>query len=528
MANEQRAGRDWRPKESPLSALLQVLGVAVLLAIGVGLYVRHAHQRKDLADRVEEARLTARDDNPKALRAALEQLDRALEIDAEDAEALSLAASLQTELWLTHHEAESEASARALIARAAAVDAQTAERFATEALLAIASGDGSRAKDELSAMLERGATSPLLFYAAGHAYQEQAELKEASEHFRIAMEASGSQPRFALAYADSALRDGRLGPAAEVLEQSLTAHEGHLRSLLLAGLVGAYRGHVGDEARGLVKELLEQRRSELSHAMEADAHALAAHVALAGGDVEGALKEAAAGLTVDPQSVHAAAARAYVLTTKKSDEADAAWLQAAALRPSATFFYLQGSEALLRAERTDGARAVLDAWAKRFGPVRIPGEDGKQLEALDLEDRYWLGRARLAEATSQPEQALVDYQRALSAKGLHQADALVGLGRLQLSREEWDAALETLKQVAPEDGTGTFPEAYRAMGELLFRAGDFARGAAHFGYALGRLKAQGAPADEREALRAEVSERLVKLRQPQLSRVWLEESKQLL
>jgi len=528
MANEQHVRRDWRPKESPLSATLQVLGFAALLAVGVGLYVRHAHQRKDLFERVEEARLAAREDNPRSLRAALEVLDRALEVDDGDAEALSLAASLHAELWLTHHEAQSEAKARELIARAVAVDAQTAERFATEGLLALASGEGSRARKELAALLERGATSPLLFYAAAQAYQDGAELSAANEHFRRAMEVGRSQPRFSLAYADYAVGDGRLGPAAEVLEQSLTTHEGHLRSLLLAGLVGAYRGQVGDEARALVKELLEKREPELSKALAADAHALAAHAALARGDLPGALKEAAAGLSADPRNVHAAAARAHTLTLQGSPEADAAWLEAAALRPSATFFYLQGSEALLRAGRTGGARALLDAWEKVFAPVRIPGEDGQPIPALDREDRFWIARARLAEATDQQEQALAHYQRAVAAKGLQQADALLGLGRLQLAREDWDGAHQTLAQVAPEDGTGLLPDAYRAMGEIHFHRGDYTRGAAHFGYALGRLKEQGAPIAQREALRAEVGQRLQKLRQPQLSRAWLEESKQLL
>ena len=85
-----------------------------------------------------------------------------------------------------------------------------------------------------------------------------------------------------------------------------------------------------------------------------------------------------------------------------------------------------------------------------------------------------------------------------------------------------------LAEVAPENGTGAMPEAYEAMGELLFAKGEFAKGCQHYFFGLSRAPAEGPPVEPLKAKATDVEKRLAAAGQPAMAKAWKTEADALL
>ena len=75
---------------------------------------------------------------------------------------------------------------------------------------------------------------------------------------------------------------------------------------------------------------------------------------------------------------------------------------------------------------------------------------------------------------------------------------------------------------------GAMPEAYEAMGELLFAKGEFAKGCQHYFFGLSRAQLNGAPVETLKAKATDVEKRLAAAGQPAMAKAWKSETEALL
>ena len=75
---------------------------------------------------------------------------------------------------------------------------------------------------------------------------------------------------------------------------------------------------------------------------------------------------------------------------------------------------------------------------------------------------------------------------------------------------------------------GSLPEAYEAMGGLLFTQGEYAQGCQHYYVGLSRARQEGAALEPLQRRAADVEKRLAASGQASLARTWKGETEALL
>lgn len=525
MSSRSPKPRSWRNEESPLRALLQVLAIGLLMAAGVFFWVRYAKDRSERATVRVEAQTQLRSGAAGALRAAASQLEVLLRDTPDDAEARMLLARVQTDLFRLHGVEEAGVkSARTL--EAGPVEDPEAP-VAEGVLVQLARGDVAAARQRFGAHTETPQGLRLSF-AEAELLRAEGALSKAAERLQRVLRGSREAPGMLLASASLAYDDGHVGYARRHLARGRTVAPDHRGIQLLSALIDARGGQVSEEAKALARDVLAADADAASPAEMAQAHALLAHAALLAKAPGEARSHAQDGLKAHPRSLAAAEVRALALLAEDDPEADAAFLEAHALRPTSRQVTLDAATRLTGAGHLAGAERLLEAHAATFRGVTVEGKDGKTTPALEVDSRYWLTRGELLVAQGKGAEALVALDRTIGLRGREQAQALWVKGLVLLEQEDPARAREVLAQVTPEDGSGPLPGAYRTMGELLFAAKDWQRGAMHYGFALGGLLNRGAPHREAEALRQEVAERLRASHQPRLAQAWLAETEALL
>lgn len=519
--------RDWRRRESLPGALLQVGVVAVLLAGAVTYVVHRGAVRQQVETRMKAARTLAQRDNPADLRRALAELEALFQLDADARDAQALAAEVNVRLWLEHRQPDAEARAREHLARAEALDSRSGERYGTRAMLLLAEGRPAEAEKLLEGLKAQGAKSPKLSLAEAQALLARGRLSDARQAFARATEAAWREPRYPVAHGEALLDEGMYAQAAEALKKATAANPDHLRARLSLALARLYQGAGRDEAARTVSDVLA-REAELTPALKARARVVQAALALADGNTDEALKNAGEALAASPEEHHALFIRARALALKKDPGARAAFQEAVAKRRTAPLLYLDGARALQQAGDGEGALALLDAYEAVFRDVQVPAPEGKTVGALERDDRYWLARGHVLEALARPDDAMAAYDRAVAVKGVELARAQYAKAVLLLTRKDYEAARPLLVEVAPENGLGALPEAYEAMGDLLFAKGEFAHGCQHYFFGLTRARLQGAPLETLKARASEVEKRLTAAGQPTMARAWKTETNALL
>ncbi|PTL80412.1 tetratricopeptide repeat protein [Vitiosangium sp. GDMCC 1.1324] len=519
--------RDWRRRESLPSALVQVAVVGVLLASAVTYVVHRGSVRQQMGARMKAARTLAQRDNPADLRKALAELEALFRLDADARDAQALAADVNARLWLEYRQPDAEAPAREHLARAEALDSRSGERYGTRALILLAEGKATEAEQFLEGLKAQGAKSPKLSLAEAQALLARGRLSEARQAFARASEAAWREPRYPVAHGEALLDEGLYAQAAEALKKATAANPDHLRARLSLALARLYQGTGRDEATKIVTDVLA-REAELSPALKARARVVRAAVALADGNTDEALKDAGEALAASPEEHHALFIRARALALKKDPGARAAFQEAVAKRRTAPLLYLDGARALQEAGDGEGALALLDAYEAVFRGVQVPAPEGKTVGALERDERYWLARGHVLEALARADDAMAAYDRALAVKGVGMARAQYAKAALLLARKDYDTARPLLVEVAPESGMGTLPEAYEAMGELLFAKGEFAHGCQHYFFGLTRARLQGAPLEALKVKASDVEKHLAAAGQPTMAKAWKTETDALL
>lgn len=524
-SNTSPSGKtDWKKRETLPSALIQIGVVALVLAIAVFFIVRRGTSKKELGELIREARVAAVRGNPADLRKSLEIVERALEKDSGSNEALALAASINTDLWLQHNDAAAEAKAKDLLARAKKADGKkTEEEYGAEAMQLLAAGNAKQAEAFIEDLRKKGANSAKLAYVQALALKAQGNLQLAKAAFTSAIDKAWRDPQYTAAWGEAVLEEGAPG-ASDAFNKSLGTNPDYFRAKLGQSLSRVLRrDRVGDAAT-MVKDV-QSHDAELSPPLRARALTVQAHIANLEAQSDEAITLATRALALDPKDAWASFAKANALAAKKDPAASAAYAEVVTLQPSAPVFYFEGAKSLLAAGQNDAALALLDRYETFFKSVKNQTAEGKEVAFLDRDDRYWLTRGDVLRELNQAALAMTAYDKAIEAKNLSLTRAYYAKGALLLSQKDYDAAQAVLADITPTDGTGQLPEAYMAMGEVLFAKKEFGPACQAFVYGLIRMKAQQVPREQMNAVVTDIDKRLRSANQGALAKVWQTEAK---
>ncbi|RYZ39653.1 MAG: tetratricopeptide repeat protein [Myxococcaceae bacterium] len=514
---------DWKRREGLGSALLQIGVVAVVLAAAVTWYVHRGQVRQEVDAHLRAARAAALKGNPSDLAMAQQQLETLFTLSPDSRDARALSADIQTVLWLDHHQPGADAKAREQLDRAEAMGSRSGERYGARALLLVGEGKTAEAQKLLEELKAQGANSPKLTLAQARMLQQQGRLSEARQAFAHAAEGAWRDPRFSTAYGEALLDEGLFPQAVEAFSRATSANPDHLLAKVTSALAQLYSGRNPDSVKATLDELAT-RGKELTPALQARLAVARAEVALAKGAPDEALPLTDAALKASPDEHYALFTRARALAAKHAPEARAAFEAAVAKQPTAPLLALDGARLLQAQGDGAGALALLEAYEKTFRDVKVTTSDGKSVPALDRDDRYWLSRGGVMEQAGRQDDALAAYDKALAARGVGLARAQYAKGALLLARKDFEGARTLLAAVAPDTGAGSMPEAYAALGELLFAQGDFAAGCQQHYFALVRARAQGTPPELIATRANDIKKRLETSGQPAMAKAWLNEA----
>ena len=172
--------------------------------------------------------------------------------------------------------------------------------------------------------------------------------------------------------------------------------------------------------------------------------------------------------------------------------------------------------------------ALLSKYETFFKNVKNLTIDGKDEIYLDRDDRYWLARGELLRTGGKQDEAMAAFDKAIAAKSLNLSRAYYSKAALLLEKKEYDKAGELLVDITPPDGSGRLPEAYLAMGEILFQKKEWGPGCQNYAFALTRMKASQEPREKLNDVLTDVEKRLKAANQKDIAKIWVSEAKPLI
>ena len=160
MATDGNEPTHWKKRESFGSALIQILIVGALLGGTVFLVYTRGNNKKAVAELLKDARQASLKGNLADVKKAITIADEALGKDANAPDVNAFEAAMYTDLWLIHREAGADAKAKEFLEKALKNDAQSEDRYGTEALHLLAAGDAkSSSKSSASVVVRVPASS---------------------------------------------------------------------------------------------------------------------------------------------------------------------------------------------------------------------------------------------------------------------------------------------------------------------------------------------------------------------------------
>ncbi|MBL8956450.1 MAG: cellulose synthase, partial [Myxococcaceae bacterium] len=362
MAAADAKNSDWKKRESLPSALIQIILVGALLAAAVWFVVGRGNRKKEVAERLKEAKLIAVKDNPADLNKAIKAAEEVLALDATAPEVLATLATIHTELWLLHKEASHEAKAKEYLDRAEKAESKSDERYGTKALHILASGKPKEAEDFVEELRKKGASTARLAYAQALALRQQGNLQLARAAFVLASDKGWKDPSFSSAFADAWLEEGQWLPALDYFNKAMANNPDHLRSKVGIALARIERKDRVADAAETLKDLLARPKEETSPFLRGRVLAAAAELANFEEQWDQAINAADRALTENPDEAWALFAKAKALAAKKDPGAPAAFDAVVAKVKAAPAFYFDGATLLQKAGNVDQAIALLDKY----------------------------------------------------------------------------------------------------------------------------------------------------------------------
>jgi tetratricopeptide (TPR) repeat protein len=433
---------------------------------------------------------------------------------------------MYTDLWLIHREPGAEAKAREFLEKAKKLDSQSEDRFGVEAQMLLAAGNAKGAEDFVEDLRKRGGSGARIFYAQAAALKAQGNLKLAATGFRAAMDKAWKDLNYASAWGEAQLEEGAAG-AAETFTKATGQNPEHFRARLGLALARLQRRDRVGDAESIVKELLA-REAELSAPQKARAYAIQAGIANIAQLPDEAIALADKALALNADDPWALFYKANALAMKKDPGAAAAYDALIARAPAAPVFYFDGAMNLHRAGQGEAGSALLAKYESFFKNVKNATIDGKVEIYLDRDDRYWLARGELLKAAGKLDEAMASFDKAIAAQSLNLTRAYYAKAALLLDKKEYDKAAELLVDITPPDGTGQLPEAYMAMGDILFQKKEWGPGCQNYAFALTRMRATQQPRERLNEVLTDVEKRLKAANQKDIAKLWMEEAKPLI
>jgi tetratricopeptide (TPR) repeat protein len=519
-------GPNWKKRESLGSALVQVAVVAVVLGAIVFLIISRGNTKKAVNDLLHEGRTVAVKANPADLHKGLKFGEEALAKDSKAPDVLAFMAGTWSDLWLEHREPGAEAKAKEYLEQAKKADSKSEDRYGTEAMVMLAGGNAKGAEEFVEELRKKGASSAKLFYAQAMALKAQGNLVLSHTGFTTAMDKAWKNPDFASAWGEALLEEGATG-SLDAFNKALGANPENFRARLGIALSRVVRkDHLGD-AEAIVKDVLGHD-AELSPPLKARAIAINALLANVQSQPDQAITLADQATSLNPDDVWALFAKASALAAKKDAGAGPAFDAVIARAKSAPVFYFEGARALQAAGAFPAALALLDRYEAFFKTVKNPTSDGKEVAFLDRDDRYWLTRGDVLRDGNKLDEAMAAYDKAIEAKNLMLTRAVYAKASVFIARKDFDKAGALLVDITPPDGSGMLPEAYQAMGEVLFAKKAWGEGCQNYAYALSKMKLLQAPREQMNTLLTDVEKKLKGAGQAPVAKLWLSEAKPLI
>lgn len=526
-ADAKAPPNDWKKKETLSGALIQILIVGAVLAAAVFFVYSRGNKKKEVSERLKEARIVAIKGNPADLKKAAAALEEIFAIDSSAPEALATAATVHTSLWLFHKEPGAEAKAKEYLERAEKADSRSDDRFGTRAEVIWATQGPQAASDFVEELRKKGASSPRVLLAQAQALKGLGQLKLARQVFAQAADKAWKDPDFNAVFGEALLDEGQPQQAVDALSKAVGASTDHYRSRLDLGLARVARKTAVKDAQEAAADIAS-KEAELSPGLKARLGALKAELYNLEAQYDEAVKAADQGLAANPDDVWALYAKARALGFKKDPGAAAAFDTLVAKAKTAPQFYFDGAMQLQSAGNTAAALALLDKYEGVFKPVTMDTADGKKEPFLDRDDRYWLTRGDVLKESGKPDDAMSMYDRAIAAKNLNLFKATYAKASIFMARKEFDKAAELLPSITPPDGTGQLPEAYMAMGDIFFSKKDWATGCQMYAFGLTKLKMASASREQLNGIVSDVDKKLRGAGQAAVAKLWLEEAKPLI
>jgi tetratricopeptide (TPR) repeat protein len=519
---------EWKKRESLPSALIQIVLVGAVLAAAVFFVYSRATKKKDVAEKLNAARLVAIKDNPNDLKKALGMMDDILKNDENAPDVLAAKAYLMTELWLVHREPNTEAGAKETLAKAEkADDKQRDDRYAAKALQLIGAGKAKEADEFVEELRKRGASTAKLAFAQALALKGEANLQLERAAFTLAVDKGWKDPQFSTAFGDALLDEGQTLSALDYYNKAMANNPDHLHAKIGIALARIERKDRIADAEATLKDVLA-REKELSPALKARAIAATAELRNFEAQYDEALKTAGDALAVNPEDPWALYAKAKALALKKDGAASGAFDALVAKSKASPAFYFDGAVLLQQAGNTPGALALLDKYEGAFRGITNQTADGKAQSFLERDDRYWLTRGDVLRDSGSLDDALAAYDKAIAAKNVNLVKATYAKGSVFLAKKDYDAAAKMLVDITPPDGTGVLPEAYVAMGEILFSKKDWPAGCQNYAFALTKLKQSSVPREQLNTMLTDVEKKLIAAGQKPVAKLWMDEAKPLI
>lgn len=526
MASEGSENTNWKKRESFGSALVQIVIVGALLATAVFFMYRRGSNRKEIAELMTQARQTAVKGNLNDVKKAIATVDEALAKDGNAGDPNAFAAAMYTDLWMIHREAGAEAKAKEFLEKAKKVDAQSEDRYGAEALQMIAAGNAKGAEEFVEELRKKGGSGARIFYAQALALKKQGNLKLAGTGFKASMDKAWKDMNYASAWGEELLEEGIPG-GLDVFTKATGQNSEHFRARLGLALARVQKKDRVGDAENIVKEVMA-RESELSAPQKARAAAIGALILNIQEQYDVAINAANASLALNPDDEWALHAKAIALAAKKDPTAPAAFDAVVARASTSPVFYFEGAAALQKAGLGDAAMGLLTKYEGIFKNVKNPTADGKEEIYLDRDDRYWLARGDLLKTAGKQDEAMASYEKAIEAKSLNLTRAYYSKAALLIEKKEFDKATELLQDITPQDGTGQLPEAYMAMGDILFEKKDWGAAAQNYAFALTRMRAKQEPREKLNDVVNDIEKRLKAVNQKEIAKMWVEEAKPLI
>ncbi len=526
MANDNTENTGWKKRESFGSALIQIVVVAGILSGAVYFIYKRGTDKKEIAELMKDARATALKGNLVDTKKAISIAEEALARDPGSPDPNAFVAAMYTDLWLYHREPGAEAKAKDYFEKAKKADSQSEDRFGVEALHLVAAGNPRGAEEFVEELRKKGGSGARIFYAQAMAMKAQGNLKLSGTSFRAAMDKAWKDLNYASAYGEALLDEGAPG-AADAFSKASGQNPEHIRARLGLALARLQRRDRLGDAESIAKDVLS-REGEISAPQKARALAITAGLLNVQQQYDAAITTAEQALAANPDDAWALFAKANALALKKDPGAAAAYDAVVARSPAAPLYYFEGAMNLHRAGMGEAATALLAKYEAVFKNVKNVTIEGKEEIYLDRDDRYWLARGEILKAAGNQAEAMTAFDKAIAAQSLNLTRAYYAKSALLLEQKEYDKAAELLTDITPPDGTGQLPEAYMAMGDILFHKKEWGPGCQNFAFALTRMRAKQEPREKLNALLTDVEKKLKDAKQKDVAKLWMEEAKPLI